>query len=233
MEDKEKLQLLLETAIGIISKQVKEDKTLQKDILDRYREQLNKLVPIEEEQEPRTTVFSKKYTTEYDMNFKRYTHMYFGIGVSWEWFKAQAIAESNLDPHAVSPVGARGIMQIMPGTWDEICQKNKFNYNNPENYDHNIRCGIWYMSYLYKKWTSNRPLTDKMAFTLGSYNAGFGNILKAQKECLKRHSHKDCNRWKNIVPMGPYVNSWKHEETIGYVEKIAKLVNVYYNLEIE
>jgi soluble lytic murein transglycosylase-like protein len=55
---------------------------------------------------------AKKISERYDPTFRKYTKRYFGPAFDWRLFKAQAIAESNLNVGARSPVGARGIMQL-------------------------------------------------------------------------------------------------------------------------
>ena len=42
-------------------------------------------------------VDSDKWTDEYDRHFRKYSKRYFGPLFDWHWFKAQAIAESNLN----------------------------------------------------------------------------------------------------------------------------------------
>ena len=51
----------------------------------------------------------KRFTT-YDQHFTKYSKRFFGVGFDWHYFKAQAVAESNLREDARSPVGAVGVM---------------------------------------------------------------------------------------------------------------------------
>ncbi|MBW1999971.1 MAG: transglycosylase SLT domain-containing protein [Deltaproteobacteria bacterium] len=166
-------------------------------------------------------VTSKKWTSKYDVYFRKYTKRYFGPGFDWKWFKAQAIAESNLNNRAQSWVRAKGIMQILPRTFSEIKKKNPsfIDINEPR---WNIAAGIYYDRQLYKKWKAPRPFNDRMAFTFGSYNAGFRTILKAQEECKTTGLNE--NLWTNIREVAPKVRKWRHKETIGYVERIHSMM---------
>jgi soluble lytic murein transglycosylase-like protein len=166
-------------------------------------------------------VTSRKWTNKYDQYFGKYTKRFFGAGFDWKWFKAQAIAESNLRHDAKSWVNAKGIMQIMPRTFHEIKKKNPsfVDINEPR---WNIAAGIYYDCQLFRKWKAKRPLDDKMNFTFASYNAGFRNIVKAQKVC-KKHGLNE-NLWHNIKRIAPRVRGWRHEETVGYVEKINTMM---------
>ena len=166
-------------------------------------------------------VTSRKWTSKYDQYFRKYTKRYFGAGFEWKWFKAQAIAESNLKANATSWVNAKGIMQLMPKTFHEIKKKNPsfVDINEPR---WNIASGIYYDRQLYKKWSAERPFKDKISFTFASYNAGFRNIVKAQKTAKKRGLNE--NLWHNIKSVAPKVSGWRHKETVGYVDKITKMM---------
>jgi soluble lytic murein transglycosylase-like protein len=163
-------------------------------------------------------VTSRKWTSKYDQYFRKYTKRYFGAGFEWKWFKAQAIAESNLKASAQSWVNAKGIMQLMPKTFHEIKKGNPSfaDINEPR---WNIAAGIYYDRKLYKKWRAERPFKDKISFTFASYNAGFQNIVKAQKTA-KKHGLNE-NLWHNIKSVAPKVSGWRHNETVGYVDKIT------------
>ena len=166
-------------------------------------------------------VTSKKWTTRFDCYFRKYTKRYFGAGFEWKWFKAQAIAESNLKADAKSWVNAKGIMQLMPKTFHEIKKKNPsfVDINEPR---WNIAAGIYYNQQLYKKWKAKRPFKDKISFTFASYNAGFRNIVKAQKTAKNNGLNE--NLWNNIKLVAPKVCGWRHKETLGYVDKITTMM---------
>lgn len=157
------------------------------------------------------------WTDEYDPIFRKYTKHYFGPHVDWHWFKAQAIAESGLNPKAKSHVGAIGLMQIMPTTFEEIQRKNPL-INDLSEPRWNIAAGIFYDRYLYRKWKTKRDVQsqERLAFAFGSYNAGYGGVLKAYKRARKKHS--EVKSWDQVAPYAP-------RETRGYVKRIKGLMS--------
>jgi len=154
-------------------------------------------------------VHSSHWTDKYDRHFKKYSKRYFGPLFDWHWFKAQAIAESGLDDNAKSHVGAQGLMQIMPATFEEITKKNP-HFTDVEPH-WNIAAGIYYDRTLYRKFKKTAA-QDKLYMTFASYNAGYGRILNASK----RTGSKEKN-WEEIRPFLP-------RETRGYVHRIRNLM---------
>jgi membrane-bound lytic murein transglycosylase F len=161
---------------------------------------------------------------KYDKYFSKYSKRFFGPGFDWHYFKSQAIAESHLDADAKSRVGARGIMQIMPSTYQEITQKNptiKGTFKQPR---WNIAAGIYYDRTIWNLWTAERPLKDRLNFMFGSYNAGKGSILKAQKIAKRKGLNEDL--WESIETTLYQVTGNRSRETIGYVRKISQIKEV-------
>ena len=82
-----------------------------------------------------------RLTGRNDPWFRKYTQRYFGVGFDWRLFKAQAVAESDLNPNARSPVGARGLMQVMPATFNLI-QASRSSLTSIDAPESNIAAGI-------------------------------------------------------------------------------------------
>ncbi|RUM88222.1 MAG: murein transglycosylase [Thermodesulfatator sp.] len=107
----------------------------------------------------------------FDRYFARYGAVFFPL-YPWQWFKAQGCVESGLRPGAISPVGAVGVMQLMPFTAREMGCQRLF---DPEM---NILCGIRYDHRLWRSWRA-RPYPDDLCLTFASYNAGPGRVRRA------------------------------------------------------
>jgi membrane-bound lytic murein transglycosylase F len=155
--------------------------------------------------------------TRYDAFFRKYSKRYFGIGFDWQYFKAQGMAESELSATARSNVGARGVMQLMPSTFQEI-QTKRPEFESIDDAEWNIAAGIMHDRYLWKLWEPVGPDSDRTKFMFGSYNAGEGTIARATAAAHARQL--DEMRWPNIELVAPQVPRWRYRETLGYVKKI-------------
>jgi membrane-bound lytic murein transglycosylase MltF len=131
-------------------------------------------------------------------------------------WKAQLYQESRLNPAAVSPVGARGLAQFMPGTWAEVQRDLGWSNVSPHAERQSIYAGAYYMAKLRKAWKSKRPAWDRQWLAQASYNAGMGNLIRAQKKC------GGPNRYDEIIWCLPNVTGHHSKETIDYVERIAR-----------
>ncbi len=166
-------------------------------------------------------VTDRHWTRKYDQYFRKYSKRFFGPAIDWHWFKAQGIAESGLRENARSWVNAKGIMQLMPRTFADLKNKNP-ELSNVMEPRWNIAAGIYYDSTLFSKWQEDRHFLDRMRFMLGSYNAGFSTILRAQK--LSRKKGFNGRDWHSIKSVAPKVYRWREKETLGYISKIEKLM---------
>ena len=157
-------------------------------------------------------------TERYDDTFRKYSKRYFGPIFDWRLFKAQAMAESNLQTTARSWAGARGIMQLMPTTFHEIRSKNPEITGRWDRPEWNIAAGIAYSRQLWDGWTNDSVVEHLREFMLASYNAGRVTLLRAQQ--VARVQSLDPRLWPNIEKVAPAVPRWRSDETLSYLERI-------------
>jgi membrane-bound lytic murein transglycosylase MltF len=148
--------------------------------------------------------------------FQKYGDKY---DVDWLLMAAQGYQESQLNQGAKSPVGAIGVMQVMPATGKEL------NVGDINQVEPNINAGIKYMRWMIDQYYGKEPMTklDKALFAFASYNAGAGRISQLRKEAAKRGLNP--NVWFHNVE---YVAAEKiGAETVTYVSNIYKYYIAY------
>lgn len=122
-------------------------------------------------------------------------------------------AESGFDYSARSSVGAIGLMQIMPSTFEELTDQRLKEYLEPSSLydaDTNIRYGTYYLSYLYE-------IYGDWSLVFAAYNAGMGNV----------------NSWlenKDYSPDGVTLKKIPVRETRKYVSRVEKNIEKYNKL---
>jgi soluble lytic murein transglycosylase-like protein len=89
-------------------------------------------------------------------------------GVDPRFIHAVIQQESRYDPKATSPVGARGLMQLMPAT------AKRFKCNDASDQACNVEAGTRYLAWLLKRFNGDVKLA------LAGYNAGEGSVDKYQ-----------------------------------------------------
>lgn len=162
---------------------------------------------------------AKRDSARYDDFFRKYSKRYFGVGFDWRFFKAQGMAESELNPAARSWVGARGIMQLMPSTFAGI-QSKRPEFQSVDDPEWNIAAGIMHDRYLWRRWERDVVEEERRHFMFGSYNAGDGTIVRARG--VAHAAQLDNGRWQSIEQVAPSVQRWRYRETLGYVRRIEK-----------
>jgi membrane-bound lytic murein transglycosylase MltF len=148
--------------------------------------------------------------------FRKYGDQY---DVDWLLMAAQGYQESQLDHSVRSPVGAIGVMQVMPATGKEL------KVGDITRIEPNIHAGIKYMRFMIDQYYEKEPMTrlDKALFAFASYNAGPARIGQLRRETAKRGL--DPNIWFNNVEL--VVAEKIGRETVTYVSNIYKYYIAY------
>jgi soluble lytic murein transglycosylase len=125
---------------------------------------------------------------------------------------AIARRESAMNPEAVSPVGARGLMQLMPSTGRLMARKAGVKWRSSRLFevDYNVDLASRYYRSLLDRWQGNRALA------LASYNAGPERV----------------RRWQDAdLPIDQWIDTLPFKETREYVRAVLAYTVIYQQLQ--
>lgn len=110
--------------------------------------------------------------SHFDHLFKKYADE-----IEWDWRVIASLAynESNFDTTAVSWVGAKGLMQLMPKTARAMGVPE----GKEQNAEESIKAATKYLALLAKSFSKVTDPNEKIKFILASYNAGIGHVYDA------------------------------------------------------
>ena len=154
--------------------------------------------------------------------FRKYGEKY---EVEYLLLVAQGYQESELNQSKRSPVGAIGVMQVMPATGKDM-RVGDINQIEP-----NIHAGVKFLRAMMNEYYANEPMDqfNKGLFTFASYNAGPGRIRQLRKLAAQRGL--DPNVWFNNVELMAAEKIGR--ETVTYVSNIYKYYLAYQLIEEE
>ena len=148
--------------------------------------------------------------------FRKYGGQY---DIDYLLMAAQGYQESTLDNSVKSPVGAVGVMQVMPATGKEL------KVGDIHQLEPNIHAGVKYMRFMmdqYFKGESIDPL-NKGLMTFAAYNAGPGRLRQLRREAGERGLNP--NVWFGNVER--VASERIGRETVTYVSNIYKYYVAY------
>ena len=150
----------------------------------------------------------------------------------WRMIVAQMWQESSFNPKAESPVGAQGLLQVMPRTAEEVGYPPPL--FEPER---GIEAGVKYLSWIRERFPEGVNLENRLWFSLAAYNAGIGHLYDAQRVAEKLGL--DPNIWFDNVEVAMlrlseprYFKNARYgyvrgAEPVQYVRNISTLYRAY------
>ena len=147
----------------------------------------------------------KKYGAQYDLDYLL--------------MAAQGYQESTLDQNVKSPVGAIGVMQVMPPTGKQL------NVGDISKLEPNIHAGVKYMRFMIDQYFKDEPMDilNKGLMAFAAYNAGPGRLRQLRREAEQKGLNP--NVWFGNVER--VASERIGRETVTYVSNIYKYYITY------
>ena len=153
--------------------------------------------------------FHQMFPLRYAKEVDRYTAEY---GIDPFLVMAMIKVESSFNPHARSPKGALGLLQVMPATAAEVAERTGLADFEPESDllepETNLRLGIRYLHDL------RQEFGDRPAVVLAAYNAGRGTVRRWLAEGVWSGEAEELDR----IP---------YAETRRYVSRVLSTLSWY------
>lgn len=150
-------------------------------------------------------------------------------GLPWRMLAALGYQESRWRPAAVSPMGAQGIMMLMPNT------ARKMGVTNVFSPDENIMGGAKYLAYMKERIPKRITDPDRTWMAMAAYNIGIGHLEDAR--IITQMRKKNPDRWSDVRANLPRLSDphWhsrvKHgyangRETAQFVERVTQFAAI-------
>ena len=174
--------------------------------------------------------YSPSHISPYDSLIKENARI---LGWDWRMLAAVIYQESRFSINSYSGRGAAGLMQVMPSTAEYYGIED---LTDPEE---NIKAGTLHLDRLQKMFKGqDLDATEKVLFTLASYNAGEGRIADCRNLAAARGL--DPNRWEEVVRVIPEMRQdsileeecvklgkFQGHETINYIDSILDIYDSF------
>lgn len=190
-KEKDVLQTRAKWLVGIYAPLLAEavDEWYKPGMTDSLQKPSATVLPARRVSRPQMLDASKGRISEYDALFQRYSTT---IGWDWRLLAAQCYQESGFDPNAVSWAGAKGLMQLMPGTAAMLGVDDVFDVNA------NIDGAVRLLRQLDRSFSDITPQSARIPYILAAYNGGANHVRDAM--ALTRHQGADDRLWRNVEP---------------------------------
>lgn len=132
---------------------------------------------------------SKEKISDFDKIFKKYAEK-----IDWDWKLLASVAyqESKFNPNAVSWAGAKGLMQLMPGTATKL-GTDSVDMMIPEV---SVKTATEYLRRVDNIYNYIEDKSERTKFVLASYNAGVGHVRDAM--ALAEKNGKNPQKWEDV-----------------------------------